>query len=166
MNKTIITALAVFALAAPFAAAQPDHQPQQQGQYDGQRSDQSRGDRGHDQANDRGGRHHRRQAWRDTNRDARWDDSQHNGYYANNQWHYGPPPQSMAGRRNVTLGYHPWARGQRLGYYNSRYSEVDYRRENLRQPRRGYHWVRDNEGDFLLAVIATGVITQIVLNNR
>ena len=111
------------------------------------------------------GRDHRgrRHAWRDNRRDARWDDAQHNGYYSYNTWHYGPPRQMS---RNVTLGYRPWTRGQRLGYYGDRYSEVDYRRENLRAPRRGYHWVRDNDGDFLLAAIATGVILQVVLSNN
>ena len=176
MKNTLISAIAALALAAPFApsaSAQPDYRDQQQqGQYQGARDgDQSRGDnraRGDDQGRDNNwnngqgrhrGRHH---AWRDNRRDARWDDAQHNGYYSYNQWHYGPPRQMS---RNVTLGYRPWARGQRLGYYGDRYSEVDYRRENLRQPRRGYHWVRDNDGDFLLAAIATGVILQVVLNN-
>ena len=177
MKNTLISAIATLALAAPFApaaSAQGAYQgQQQQGQYQTSRDrDQSRNDnraRGDDQRQDNNwnngqGRDHRgrRHAWRDNRRDARWDDAQHNGYYRYNQWHYGPPPQMG---RNVTLGYRPWARGQRLGYYANRYSEVDYRRENLREPRRGYHWVRDNDGDFLLAAIATGVILQVVVNS-
>jgi Ni/Co efflux regulator RcnB len=171
MKKTVITAIAAFALAAPFAplaSAQPDYRGQQQDQYQGGRDgDHARGDdraRTDNDWNNGRGRDHRgrRHAWRDNRHDARWDDAQHNGYYSYNQWHYGPPRYMS---RNVTLGYRPWARGQRLGYYGDRYAEVDYRRENLRAPRRGYHWVRDNDGDFLLAAIATGIILQVVLNS-
>jgi len=68
--------------------------------------------------------------------------------------------------RHVFCGYRPWARGQRLGYCANRYQEVDYRRENLRQPRRGYHWVRNDGGDFLLAAIATGLIAQVIINSN
>src|SRR6476646_6905006 len=113
MKNTLISAIAVLALAAPLApsaSAQPDYRdPQQQGQYQGARDgDQPRGDnrpRGDDQGRDNKwnngqgrhrGRHH---AWRDNRRDARWDDAQHNGYYSYNQWHYGPPRQMS---RNVT----------------------------------------------------------------
>ena len=170
MKNTLITAIAVAALAssfAPLASAQPGMGPQQ-GQYqrqnDGNQAhgDQGRGDnRAGDQHRDR---HGHRQNWRDTRSDARWDEAQHNGYYSGSRWHYGPPPQNF--RRPVTFGYHRWSTGQRLGYYRNRYQEVDYRQEHLRRPHRGYHWVRDNDGDFILAAILTGVIAQVVLNDR
>ena len=35
---------------------------------------------------------HGNKRWRDDRRDARWDDSQHNGYYDRSRWHAGPPP--------------------------------------------------------------------------
>lgn len=184
MKRTLVTALAVFALAAPFAAAQPEYRDQQQGQYEGPRDGrdgrdardgrdgQARDGReqardGRDQArDDRGERRRHRQNWRDGRHDARWDDDRHNGYYSYDRWYYGPPPAGMS-RRHVRLGYRQWSRGQRLGYYHSRYEEVDYRGERgLRRPPRGYHWVRDNEGDYLLAAIATGIILQVVLSNR
>ena len=95
----------------------------------------------------------------------RWDESQHNGYYQGNRWHYGPPPADRYGRSDYSLGYHPWARGQRLGYYNNRYAEVNYRDERLRKPPRGYHWVRDDRGDFLLAAVLTGLIAQVVFES-
>jgi Ni/Co efflux regulator RcnB len=104
-----------------------------------------------------------RQAWRDDRQDARWDNGRHNGYYRNNVWTRGPPP---AYRRNVVLGYQPWQRGQRLGYYNGRYAEVDYRQQNLRQPPRGYHWVRDDGGDYLLAAILGGLIAEVIFSNN
>ena len=108
----------------------------------------------------------RRQHWRDDRADANWDDRRHNGYYRNNQWTYGPPPAGRYQRGQVIYGYQPWQQGQRLGYYNGRYSEVDYRaNRNLRQPPRGYHWVRNDSGDFLLAAIASGLIAQVILNS-
>lgn len=171
----------------------PDHQQQQtqQPQYQGPQNHDPRGDQnggrdqrgtdsngamngGHDQRgpdqngamNNDGPRHDGRHAWRDDRRDARWDENQHNGYYVGNRWHFGPPPQSRMGHSNVALGYHPWARGQRLGYYNQRYAEVDYRQQHFRRPPRGYHWVRDDRGDFILAAIATGLIAQVILSNN
>jgi Ni/Co efflux regulator RcnB len=110
------------------------------------------------------GQHHgdRRQAWRDDRRDAHWDDGRHNGYYRDNVWRRGPPP---SGVRGAVLGYQPWERGQRLGYYSDRYDEVDYRQHRLRQPPRGYHWVRDDGGDYLLAAIVGGLIAEVILSN-
>lgn len=108
----------------------------------------------------------RRQSWRDTNNDSRWDDRRHNGYYRNNQWTFGPPPEGRYGRGDIVYGYQPWQRGQRLGYYQGRYSEVDYRsNRGLRAPPRGYHWVRNDSGDYLLAAIAGGLIAQVILNS-
>lgn len=105
----------------------------------------------------------RRQSWRDSD-NARWDDTRHNGYYRNGQWAYGQPAAGMAG---VTLGYQPWQRGQRLRYYDGRYAEVDYRSNNsLRAPPRGYHWVRNDGGDYLLAAVAGGLIAQVILNGN
>ncbi|UPT64228.1 MAG: RcnB family protein [Hyphomonadaceae bacterium JAD_PAG50586_4] len=105
----------------------------------------------------------RRQSWREDRADARWDDTRYNGYYRNNTWSYGPPSGDM---RGVVYGYQPWQRGQRLGYYDGRYQEVDYRsNRSLRPPPRGYHWVRNDGGDYLLAAIAGGLIAQVILNS-
>jgi Ni/Co efflux regulator RcnB len=108
----------------------------------------------------------RRQSWRDARNDSRWDDSRYNGYYRNNIWTYGAPPEGRYSRGEVVYGYQPWQRGQRLGYYEDRYQEVDYRsHDNLRPPPRGYHWVRSDGGDYLLAAIAGGLIAAVILNN-
>jgi len=107
----------------------------------------------------------RSQSWRDANNSSRWDDRQHNGYYRDNQWTFGPPPEGRYARGDVVYGYQPWQRGQRLGYYQGRYSEVDYRTvQGLRRPARGQHWVRSDSGDYLLAAIAGGLITQVILS--
>ena len=154
--RSIVSAFAVLALATPLlvapASAQQGQRPYQQGQQQTQQMQQ--GQLGRD----------RSRSWRETNRTAAWDNNQHNGYYRNNVWHRGPPPSAQTGQRNVTLGYRPWARGQRLGYYNGRYAEVDYRQQNLRAPPRGYHWVRDDSGDYLLAAVVGGLIAQVILS--
>lgn len=71
--------------------------------------------------------------------------------------------------RDSGMGNHrDWARGDRLpgSYGESRYEVQDWRAHNLRQPPRGYHWVRDENNDFLLAAVATGVIADIILHNN
>lgn len=55
-----------------------------------------------------------------------------------------------------------WKRGDRLGQWNRRYAEVDYRSHRLRAPPRGYHYVRDDRGDIILAAVATGIIAAII----
>ncbi|HEY7800818.1 MAG TPA: RcnB family protein, partial [Hyphomonadaceae bacterium] len=67
--------------------------------------------------------------------------------------------------RGFQLGYKPWKRGDRLGYYNGRYREVDYRAYRMKAPPRGYHYVQDDKGDIILAAIATGLIAAIIANN-
>lgn len=55
---------------------------------------------------------------------------------------------------------HHWERGHR---YDGPVVVVhDYDRYRLRQPPRGYRWVRGDEGDYLLVAIATNVILDIV----
>jgi Ni/Co efflux regulator RcnB len=63
---------------------------------------------------------------------------------------------------------HDWRRGERLGDWNRRYYEVDYREYRdyrLYNPPYGYRWVRDDNGDFLLAALAGGLIAAIIANN-
>lgn len=50
-------------------------------------------------------------------------------------------------------------------YRSNQYVVSDWRSHNLRQPPRGYNWVRSDNGDFLLVAIATGVITSILLQH-
>jgi len=46
-------------------------------------------------------------------------------------------------------------------YRDSRYVVTDWRVHHLRQPPRGYHWVRSDNNDYLLVAITTGVIASI-----
>ena len=58
--------------------------------------------------------------------------------------------------------HHHWERGHR---YDGRVIIVrDYEHYRLRPPPRGYHWVRDDNDDYVLVAIATGIILDNVLN--
>ncbi|HET6804692.1 MAG TPA: RcnB family protein [Frateuria sp.] len=58
--------------------------------------------------------------------------------------------------------HHHWERGHR---YDGRVVVIhDYERVRLRPPPRGYHWVRDDNNDYVLVAIATGIILDYVLN--
>lgn len=56
-----------------------------------------------------------------------------------------------------------WARGGYVHHYQRPvYVIRDYRPYGLRHPPRGYHWMRDDYGDYLLVAIATGLIADLV----
>jgi len=94
-------------------------------------------------------------------RGQRWNDQRNNGYWMNNRWHYGPPPQEIYGRPGFALGFSDWRRGGYLPpYYQSRVVD-DYGRWGLRRPPYGYHWVRVGP-DYLLVAAATGLIFDVV----
>jgi Ni/Co efflux regulator RcnB len=159
MKRILFAAAAALAMAAPLAApAFADQGYGAHASYD--RRDDHRDNR----------RDHRttvivkhdNKPWRDTRFNGRWDGNRANGYYVKNVWRYGPPPSYLHGYQ---LGYKPWARGDRLGYYGNRYREVDYRVVHQKAPPRGYHYVRDdNTGEIILAAIATGIIASIIAN--
>jgi Ni/Co efflux regulator RcnB len=106
--------------------------------------DEERGDRGRDRGD----------------RDAAWNDGdRHRDYRGPGRGHY----ESWHDR-----GRHEgWYR--RGGYlpveYRTRYVVTDWRRDHLREPPRGYHWVRSDDGDFLLVAVTTGVIMDILLHH-
>jgi Ni/Co efflux regulator RcnB len=163
MKRYLLTAVAALALAGPLAIssalAQPgqgrDNRPDYQGAPQQTQAPDSRDNDYRD----------RREAWRDTRADTRWDDSRYNGYYENERWTYGQPSADRFGRPGFSLGYRPWAVGQNLGYYSTRFQTVDYRQENLRRPIRGSRWVRDDRGDFLL-VTRAGRISAVVISGN
>jgi len=90
-----------------------------------------------------------------------WDRHRFNGYTYQGEWHYGPPPATLA---DVVLGYRVWRRGDVLpDYYKDSLGVVDYRTYGLAPPPSGSHYVRDDHGDYLLVGIATGVILGVIL---
>jgi Ni/Co efflux regulator RcnB len=60
-----------------------------------------------------------------------------------------------------------WHSGDRLpdSYRGSRYVVKDWRAHDLHAPPSGYQWVQVN-GDFVLAAIATGVISSIIVSSH
>ena len=59
-----------------------------------------------------------------------------------------------------------WRRGGRIGWSDWRRGhEIDYRAHHLRRPPHGYAW-RDVDGKYVLAAVASGVIADIILNER
>ena len=57
-----------------------------------------------------------------------------------------------------------WSRGDRLPdqYRQDRYHVNDWQQNGLNRPPRGYRWVRDDNNDFFLAAIATGIISTAI----
>ena len=57
-----------------------------------------------------------------------------------------------------------WSRGERVPdqYRQSQYHVNDWQQYGLRQPPGGYRWVRDDNNDFFLSLIATGIIADAV----
>lgn len=160
MKRLILSLAAAAAVAGPMAFAATSAQ-----------ADDHRG-RGRDRHEQRWDRHDDRRDWdrrgdrwdrHDNGRHAGWDRGRHNGYYYNNRWYYGPPPQAYYGNPYYRPGYAAWRRGAHLPPYYRGYVVSDYHRYHLRQPPRGYAWYRVGD-DYLLAAIATGIIFDIINN--
>lgn len=94
---------------------------------------------------DRDGRPNYAERGYDRDRDRRPD---HRDRYDNRRSHYG---QSR------------WARGQRFDHYRNRsYIVSDYRRYGWAPPPRGYSYYRTDNGDVVMAALATGIIAAII----
>jgi Ni/Co efflux regulator RcnB len=157
---TALLAAATFAtpMALPTQAAAQYRDRDRDWDRDRDRDRDYRDDRRDDRRDYRRGR-------RDRGEHRGWDRRRHNGYWYGSRWYYGPPPAHW--RDEARYDYRQWRRGDRLpSYYRSYYDEVDWRYYRLRPPPRGYHYVRDDRGDYLLVGIATGVILGIILANN
>jgi Ni/Co efflux regulator RcnB len=114
-----------------------------------------RNDHGNDR-NDRG-----QQAQQDNHND-RNDNNNRNDHNDNRQ-------QFANGHDNGNRGAgprHDMRRGARLpnDYRSNQYVVSDWRGHHLNAPPRGQHWVQAGN-DYVLAAIATGIITQVLLGN-
>lgn len=143
MKKIVIAALAATTaltgvMSAGVAAAQPNH-------YDRDHHD-GRGGHDHD------GRDHR--DW-DRNH-SNW-----NRYYSQDRWR---GDHRYYGGRYGYNGYHGrWRTGERYPYWrDNRYVINDYRYYRLPPPRPGYRYYRDDNGDIVMAAIASGAIGLII----
>jgi Ni/Co efflux regulator RcnB len=151
------------------SSAQPlgqDHQRQDQGDH-GKNKDKHNDKRGDHGGRDQGGHDQ-------GNRDRGYGDHRdnRNGYGNDRAYAYGHDRND--GDHGGYRGMHD--RGRHEGWYRrGGYVPVEYRGasyvvddwhgEHLRRPRRGYHWVRSDNGDFLLVAITTGVIVDLLLHH-
>lgn len=147
MKRIMTTALAALVIAGPLSVSAASAQSW-------------RGDNVREQ------RREAREDRRDYRQAQRWNQRQHNGFYLGSRFYYGQPTYQQMQRRDYRPAYQQWRRGDRLpSYARQHYREVDWRRERLREPPRGYHYVRDDRGELLLVGIATGVILGLILGN-
>lgn len=124
------------------------------------RGDDDRGHRHHHQHHQRDGWNDRRDdgryAWRDDRRDDFRDERHRRGWERGR----GHDVQVKVVRQGPR-----WHRGDRLpqAYRNPRYVVHDWRAHRLSAPPRGQQWMHVDAG-FVLVAAATGIITQLILN--
>lgn len=94
-----------------------------------------------------------------------------------NHGHDNRSPQRGHGNQNNGRGnYVMHDRGNHEGWYRrggrvpteyrgGRYVVTDWRVHHLRQPPRGYRWVRSDNGDFLMIAVTTGIIASILASH-
>ena len=96
---------------------------------------------------------------RDDRRDGQWNRGDDSG---RGQWN-GRGDRDGYDRHDDRGNRNRYARGQRYrgdGAYLS-----DYGRYGYRAPPRGYRYYRTNEGDVVLAAVATGIIASVIAGN-
>ena len=149
------------ALAATLAVSSMGVASAAEAQSRGDRHEQ-RQDRREDRRDDRQDRREDRREWRQDRREDRREARQDQRAYA--RWQQAQRRYS-AGRYYAPRGYQvrTWSYGQRMpSYYRSnQYVVSDYGRYGLRQPPRGYHYVRSGD-DVVMTAIATGLITAVI----
>ena len=170
MKRLLLTIAAVASVAGPMAALATDASDQDRGRWDRREDRYDRREDRRDARHDHGRWDRREDRW-DRREDrwdsrSRWDGGRHNGYYYNNNWHYGAPPSAYYGRPGYRPGYTSWRRGGYLpSYYRGGgYVVRDYGHYRLRPPPRGYYWYRTGN-DYVLAAIATGLIFDVIVNH-
>ncbi|MEQ1889660.1 MAG: RcnB family protein [Alphaproteobacteria bacterium] len=159
MKHLLTAVLALTLLNGASSMAQPNNS----GRTDQNRTDQGRDDHnGNDRnRNDRGRDDHERNERNDRNR---YDQSR-NDHGRNDQ---GRREESRDhDRRNdpgARSGSPRWSRGDRLPdqYRQRQYVVNDWQQRNLRRPPRGYHWVHNDNRNYFLVVIGSGVVAETV----
>ena len=150
MRKTLVAALAAATALSGVTAGAAAAQPGYYGSYNDSRYRDS----------DRDGRPDYREWNRDRDRDGRPD--QYDRYDRRSD-RYERGPRYYGGRYGYEGYRGRWRTGHRYPYYNnSRYYISDYRAYNLPPPRHGYRYYRSDNGDVVMAAIASGVIGLII----
>lgn len=152
-------------LAAPAAVAGDDHRGKSHHRYD-RYDDRGRYD----------GRHHGRYGRYDGRYDRRYDgrryddrDDRRRDVIVVRPPYYAPPPPRVVYRPGPPphARYSRWNRGVRYDHrgYAPTYVVRDYRAyDRLYAPPRGYYWRRDDDGNFLLVALATGIIASVLFD--
>ncbi len=133
---TLLLGTSSFVLASPSPG---DHN--QRSQYSSHNDHRHHGDR------DRHERHNRHERRHDNRR------------YSNRR--YDNRPVVIYRNDHRRYGHQRWRRGYR--YSGPTYVVRDYGHYRLRQPPRGYRWVRADNNDYLLVALATGIILDIAM---
>jgi Ni/Co efflux regulator RcnB len=136
MKKTLVIAAGSLLFATTVAMAAPA---------------QHHHDRGHQQ-NDQGRDHRGNQGHRRFYHDQHGEHDGYGRYYV------------VQERGRHEGGYQ---RGGRvpIEYRGPRYIVTDWRAYRLREPPRGYAWVRSDDGQYLLIALATGIIVDMLLSH-
>ena len=159
MKKALTAALAATLALGSIGVASAAEAQSRGDRYE-QRQD--RQDDRQDRREDRRERREDRREWRQEQREDRREARQDARAYA--RWQQAQRRYN-AGRYYAPRGYavRSWSYGQRMpSYYRSnQYVVSDYGRYGLRQPPRGYHYVRSGN-DVVLTAVATGLITAVI----
>ncbi len=70
---------------------------------------------------------------------------------------------------NVHMTTPRYSRGDRVPEQyrqNQQYVVSDWQQRHLKKPPRGYHWVRDDNNNYFLAAVTTGIILDLLLNSH
>lgn len=161
-NTLPALALAVAAVLMAPAAFARDNGHRDRGHQGNQHSEYR-----NDGRNDRNDRSGNRSRDRDDDRDYRDDRRYRRDRVVYVAPRYAPPPRVVYRPSPQRYDNYPrWSRGAR--YYDRGYAPTyvvnDYYGYGLHQPPRGYHWRRDDRGDFLLVAIATGIIAEVLFH--
>lgn len=152
----ILVLALVAAVSAPAVAR--DHGDRDRGD----RYDRSGDHRGHDRYDRRDDRRDDRRYRDDDRNDRRHYDRRDRVVYVAPR--YAPPPRVVYRHGPPAHAYPRWSRGVRYDHrgYAPTYVVRDYGDYGLYAPPRGYHWRRDDRGDFILVAIATGLIASVI----
>ena len=128
----------------------------------GDRYDRSGDHRGHDRYDRRDDRRDDRRYRDDDRNDRRHYDRRDRVVYVAPR--YAPPPRVVYRHGPPAHADPRWSRGVRYDHrgYAPTYVVRDYGDYGLYAPPRGYHWRRDDRGDFILVAIATGLIASVI----
>lgn len=171
MNKYLIVIASGLLLATTAAMADP---PQWRGQGGQQGHDQQSDQGNHDKHDKHGDKDRRDDRDRGDIRDYRSDRDDRSDRYRYDRSRFVSDHRGV--RDNDGRYYIVHDRGRHEGWYKrggylppqyreTRYYVTDWRARRLREPPRGYRWVRSDNGEFLMVAIATGIIASIVLGN-